>query len=397
MFDRKHILPDRIRIGHVIGWLHFGGKENGIVNLVNSLDSDVFENYIFSFVKRGPLADRVISERCRVIELGERLGGDYQLYFKLARAFRRHKIHIAHTHSWATLLEGVIGAKVGGVPIIVHGEHGTIRDNTKIHLYIQRFFWNITDRVLSVSETLRDDLHEAVGFPKERIRVISNGVDMSRFGIAHDGSDYKARLGFPAGSVVFGAIGRLVSVKCFPLLLEASAMIFEKVPNSHLVIVGDGPLHAELTEMARRRNIADRVSFLGWRPDVPDILKAMDVFVCSSESEGMSNTILEAMASGIPVVATAVGGNVELVVDGETGVLVQPNDPNILAGTVAELLANQPLRLKMGERGRRRVEECFSLEAMTRNYTSFYLEMFSQRFPMSQCLQAKVCEKSPAL
>jgi len=123
----------------------------------------------------------------------------------------------------------------------------------------------------------------------------------------------------------------------------------------------------------------------------------LDVFVCSSESEGMSNTILEAMASGIPVVATAVGGNVELVVDGETGVLVQPNDPNVLAGAVVELLANQSLRLKMGELGRRRVEECFSLEAMTRNYTRFYLEMFSQRFQMSQRLQAKVCEKSPAL
>jgi sugar transferase (PEP-CTERM/EpsH1 system associated) len=397
MFDRKHVLPDRIRIGHVIGWLHFGGKENGIVNLVNSLDSDVFENYIFSFVKRGPLAHRIIPERCRVIELGAKLGGDYQLYFKLARAFRKHKIHIAHTHSWATLLEGVVGAKVAGVPIIVHGEHGTIRDNTKMHRYIQRLFWNIADRVLSVSETLRDDLHAAVGFPKERIHVISNGVDMSRFRIAHDGGDYKAKLGIPLGSVVFGAIGRLVPVKCFPMLLEAAEVIFDKVLDSHLVIVGDGPLNAELTEITRRRNIADRVRFLGWRPDVPDILKAMDVFVCSSESEGMSNTILEAMASGIPVVATAVGGNLELVVDSETGILVQPNDPTTLADAVLKLLTNRALRLQMGNLGRRRVGECFSLEAMTQNYAKFYLEMFSQQFPLSQPLQAKVYEKHLAV
>ena len=397
MFDRKEVLTDRIRIGHVIGWLHFGGKENGIVNLVNSLDSDVFENYIFSFVERGPLAARVIPECCQVIELGGRLGGDYQLYVKLARAFRKHQIHIAHTHSWATLLEGIVGAKVAGVPIIVHGEHGTIKDNTNIHLYIQRLLWNIADQVLSVSETLRDNLHASVGFPKERIRVINNGVDMSRFRIAHDGNVYKAKLGFPSDSVGFGAIGRLVPVKCFPMLLEASAMIFDKVPNSYLVIVGDGPLGGELKAMVRSRNIADRVKFLGWRPDVPDILKALDVFVCSSESEGMSNTILEAMASGIPVVATAVGGNAELVVDGETGLLVESTDPKILASAVVRLLANQELRLRMGAIGRRRVEECFSLEAMTRNYAKFYVEMFSQRFPMSQRLQSKMYDKSLAV
>jgi sugar transferase (PEP-CTERM/EpsH1 system associated) len=397
MFDRKEVLADRIRIGHVIGWLHFGGKENGIVNLVNSLDSDVFENYIFSFVERGPLADRVNPERCRVIELGGRLGGDCQLYFKLARAFRQHKIHIAHTHSWATLLEGIVGAKVARVPVIVHGEHGTIKDNTKIHVYIQRFLWNIADQILSVSETLRDDLHAAVGFPKERIRVISNGVDMSRFRIAHDGTAYKAKLGFPSGSVVFGAIGRLVPVKCLPTLLEASTLVFDKVPHSYLVIVGDGPLRDELKAIVRRRNIAERVKFLGWRPDVPNILKALDVFVCSSESEGMSNTILEAMASGIPVVATAVGGNAELVVHGETGLLVAWNDPNILASAVVKLLANQGVRRKMGEIGRQRVEECFSLDTMTRNYAKFYVEMFSHRLQLSQRLQSKMYEKSLAV
>ena len=119
MLSRKKRKADKIKIAHVTGWLHFGGKENGIVNLVNALDPDVFENYIFTFVRDGAFTERIDPQRCRVVELGDKLGGDYKLYFKLARQFRRHGIHIAHTHSWSTLLEGVIGAKMAFVPTVV--------------------------------------------------------------------------------------------------------------------------------------------------------------------------------------------------------------------------------------------------------------------------------------
>lgn len=393
MFDRKSIAPDKIRIAHVIGWLHFGGKENGIVNLVNGLDSDLFESYIFSFVQRGPLAERILPERCRVIELGDRLGGDYRLYFKLAREFRKHQIHIAHTHSWATLLEGFVGAKLAGVPLIVHGEHGTIVVNTNLHRYIQRLLWHMSDGVLSVSEALCDNLEHSIGFQKDRIRVICNGVDTSRFRSPQDRGQYKTKLGLRADALIFGAIGRLVPVKCFPNLLEASAVVFKKLPNAYLVIVGDGPLYDDLTALAQEAKIADRIKFLGWRPDVPDVLKALDVFVCSSESEGMSNTILEAMATGVPVVATAVGGNVELVADGETGRLVPANNPTVLADAVVQLLANPRQCSEMGWHGRQRVEKIFSLEAMTENYAKFYAELYTRKFPLNHRLQTKILEK----
>lgn len=383
---------DKIRIAHVSASLHYGGKENGVVNLVNGLDPDLFECYIFTYVRGGALAKRVDPERCRVVELGDKLGGDYRLYFKLARVFRRYRIHIAHTHSWATTMEGIIGARMAGVPIIIHGEHGTMKTETRLHIQIQRRLWRATDQVLSVSEVLRENLHKKFVFPKERIRVVANGVDLSRFNLSHNGVDYKARLGLPANALTVGAIGRVVPVKAYPVLLEACKLVFQEVPNAHLLLVGDGPLLDRLVQWALDNAMANRVHFLGSRKDVPEILRGLDVYVLSSESEGMSNTILEAMASGRPVIATAVGGNPELVVDGETGLLVPPNDPPAMAAAITKLLGEPQLRKQMGESGRRRVEEKFSLEVMVRNYAKVYLEVFSRRFK----LNARWLEKLPA-
>ncbi|MDZ7289951.1 MAG: GT4 family glycosyltransferase PelF [candidate division KSB1 bacterium] len=386
----KRASPGKIKVAHVCAHLQYGGKENGVVNLVNSLNPDIFENYIFTYVHGGPLIQRVDPTRCRVIELGDKLGGDYRLYFKLAREFWRYRIHIAHTHSWATLLEGVVGAKLAAVPIIIHGEHGTMKTDTKVHIYVQRLFWHTTDQVLSVSEVLRENLHKNFGFPQARIRVIANGVDLGRFEVSPNGVDYKARLGLPSEALVIGAVGRLVPVKAYPILLKASKLVFREIPNAYLMVVGEGPLYEELKKMANDYDMADHVRFLGGRKDVPEILRALDVFVLASESEGMSNTILEAMASGLPVVATAVGGNPELVVHGETGLLVPPNHPNAMAAAILKLLRDPEQRQQMGRLGHQRIVEKFSLEAMVRNYAKIYIELFTRRFKLSESMQAKL-------
>lgn len=375
---------EKIRVAHVSASLHYGGKENGVVNLVNRLDPAIFENYIFTYVRGGALARRVDPTRCRVVELGDKLGGDYRLYFKLAREFRRYRIHIAHTHSWATVMEGIIGARLARVPIIIHGEHGTMKTETKLHIQIQRALWHSTDQMLAVSNVLRENLQRQFNFPKEKIRVIANGVDLSRFALTRQSDDYKTRLGLPANALVFGAIGRVVPVKAYPTLLQAAKLIFDEIPMAHLVMVGDGPQLEALVQLAEEYQIAARVHFLGARKDVPEILRAFDVFVLSSESEGMSNTILEAMASARPVVATAVGGNPELVVDRETGLLVPPHDPPAMAAAIMKLLRDTELCRQMGWLGRQRVEEKFSLEVMVQNYANIYLETFRRRFKLPQ-------------
>jgi glycosyltransferase involved in cell wall biosynthesis len=353
------------------------------------LDPNVFENYIFSFVRDGSLTARVIPSQCKIIEFGEKLGGDYRLYFKLARAFRANKIHIAHTHGWGTLLEGIVAAKLARVPAIVHGEHGTIKDDTRAHIYLQRLIWRAADEILSVSDALRRKLAQTINFPENRIRVIANGVDVRRFTVARDRSAWKLRLNLPPDALTFGTVGRFVPVKCYPVLLEASRWIFERTPNSYLVLVGDGPLRNELARLARDYRIRDRVRFLGWRSDVPKILNALDTYVLASESEGMSNTILEAMACGLPVVATAVGGNVELV-DRARGLLVPPHNPKLLADAISLLLGAPARRETMGKLARQRVEEHFSLEAMAQNYASVYLEVVSRRIKLSGSLHERI-------
>jgi len=387
---------EKIKIAHVAASLHYGGKENGVVNLVNGLDPDIFENYIFTYVRGGALAQRVDPARCRVVELGDKLGGDYRLYYKLAREFRRHRIHIAHTHSWATTMEGIIGARLAGVPLIIHGEHGTIKTDTQLHIQIQRWLWRATDQVLSVSEVLRENLHKKFDFPKERIRVVTNGVDLARFDFSRNGVDYKARLGFSSKTLLIGAVGRLVPVKAYPLLLKVCLSVFKEIPNAHLLLVGDGPLLDTLVQSAQDDEMANRVHFLGARKDVPEILRGLDVYVLSSENEGMSNTILEAMACGRPVIATAVGGNPELVVDGETGLLVPPNDPHAMAAAITKLLRDPQHSQQMGRRGRQRVEEKFSLEVMVRNYAKVYLEVFGRRFKLNESLREKLHENALA-
>jgi glycosyltransferase involved in cell wall biosynthesis len=194
--------------------------------------------------------------------------------------------------------------------------------------------------------------------------------------------------------LVFGAVGRLVPVKAYPILLKAAKLVFREIPPAHLVIVGDGPLRNELVQLARDYNMMDRVHFLGARKDVSEILGAFDVYVLCSESEGMSNTILEAMASGRPVVATAVGGNPELVVDGETGLLVRPNHPHRLATAIMKLLREPACRRRLGQGGRRRVEEQFSLESMVRNYAKVYLGLFARHFKLTGGLQEKLRTKT---
>lgn len=387
---------EKIRVAHVSASLHYGGKENGVVNLVNRLDPAVFENYIFTYVRGGALARRVDPTRCRVVELGDKLGGDYRLYFKLAREFRRYRIHIAHTHSWATVMEGIIGARLARVPIILHGEHGTMKTETKLHIQIQRALWHSTDQMLAVSNVLRENLQRQFNFPKEKIRVVANGVDLSRFALMRQGDEYKTRLGLPANALVFGAIGRVVPVKAYPTLLQAAKLLFNEIPTAHLVMVGDGPQLEALVQLAEEYQIASRVHFLGARKDVPEILQAFDVFVLSSESEGMSNTILEAMASARPVVATAVGGNPELVVDGETGLLVPPHDPPAMAAAIMKLLRDTELCRQMGWLGRQRVEEKFSLEVMVQNYANVYLEAFRRRFKLSPIVRDSAYERVAA-
>ena len=370
--------PPRIRVAHVTGYLNFGGKENGIVNLVNRLDPDRFECYVITFMPGGMHSQRIDPARCRLIPLGQKHGNDLRYYFRLARAFRRHRIDIAHTHSWGTLVEGLVAARLARVPVLIHGEHGTMMTDTRWHVWVQRLCWGAADQVVSVSEVLRHQLAETIGFPEPRIRVLPNGVDLERFHLRDDRAGIRRRFGLPADGFLIGTVGRLVPVKAYPVLLEAFDKLHRLAPHAHLAIAGDGPLEPELRGWVAEHHLEGRVHFLGFRTDVEDLLGVLDIFALTSDSEGMSNTVLEAMASSVPVVATRVGGTPEIVRDGETGILVPARDSAALASAVLDLQANSDRRRSMGEAGRARVVSEFSLERMVQRYEQLYGEVLGR-------------------
>jgi glycosyltransferase involved in cell wall biosynthesis len=221
---------------------------------------------------------------------------------------------------------------------------------------------------------------DLVGFPRNRIQVIANGVNTDYF-CPRPGSraEVRRQCGLPQKGLVVGMVARLVPVKNHEGVLRAIADLAQQGKSITLAIAGDGPLLGELRSIATDLELNSQVHFLGDLDNVHQFLNALDIFVLNSHSEGMSNTILEAMSCGLPVVATSVGANSDLVVEGQTGLLIPPDDPPALANAIAKLVDNESLRLRMGEDGRARIEREFGIARMVRDYSQLYCELLGER------------------
>ena len=268
------------------------------------------------------------------------------------------------------MIEGLLAAPLAKVPLVVHGEHGTLQLRG-YQRWVQRRAWSAADKVLAVSTRLAERMSAETGFPLPKIQTIRNGVDLARFGRV---SRFAARevLGLPPGEPVIGTMGRLVPVKDQASLLEAVRLLNDQGLQPTVIIAGEGPLRSDLEAQATAAGLIDRVKFLGHRPDPEVVMAALDVFVLPSISEGLPNTVLEAMASGLPVVVTRVGGVDELLEHGVTGFLVPPREPNALARTLGTLLRDGALQRSTGTAARIRAETEFALSAMIRRYEALY-------------------------
>lgn len=370
--ERAALRP--VRVMHVLHCLgtdgRTGGMEYGVIKLVNAADPARVQSAVCSTRAADPALAKLLDAAVPYYECDARRGNDPWLVAALWRIFRGFRPDIVHTHAWGTLLEGMLAARLARVPVIVHGEHGTLQSKP-YQLRLQRFAWRRADRVLSVSSRLAERLAREVGFDLRRIHTIRNGVNLERFGPALR-ADGRRALGLREEAIAIGTVGRLVEVKDHATLLRAFARVADSDSRPVLFVAGEGPLGTALREQAAALGIASRVRFLGHRDDIDRVLAALDLFVLSSSSEGMSNTILEAMASGVAVVATRVGGADELVVDGVTGVLVPAGDPQMLAAALSRLASDAPLRHGMAVAGLRRAHQEFSLSRMVAGYEDLY-------------------------
>ncbi len=370
----NQIIRPRVRILHLVYQLGCGGMENGIVNLANHMDTERFHVGVCVFVGNGAYEKRIDTSRTPLFFMNKPEGNDPLLPFKLIRLFRHWKPHILHTHAWGTLVEGILAGKLAKVPIIVHGEHGTMETRYR-NILVQRIFWKFTDRILSVSKMHKKKLIQTIG-AGYNITVIPNGVDTERFHPTIDKTSVRKQLGWPTDAVCLISVGRLVPVKDHDTLIRAFAKLKQNVSQPiRLYLVGDGPLDDELRQLAGTLGLRKEVKFLGQRDDVPRLLQAADIFVLPSKSEGMSNTLLEAMSTRLCIVATKVGGNLELVSHGKTGVLVPPNDVEPLASMLEWLIEDTETRTKLGLAARHFVQDHYSLGTMMKNYSRLYIEL----------------------
>jgi sugar transferase (PEP-CTERM/EpsH1 system associated) len=361
-----------IRVMHLMYQLRFGGMELGVVKLVNAIDRARVASSVCS-CRPATDAKYRLAPHVPLVELRRRNGNDPFLVARLVALMRRERPHVLHTHAWGTLCEGLLAARLARVPVIVHGEHGTLETRRR-NVAVQRWAWRRVDQVLSVSSTLAARMAGQMRFPVEHIKTIRNGVDVVRF-VGGDRRAARAAFGFEEADVVVGTVGRLVPVKNQIMLVEALARVRQRDVRVSGLIAGDGPLRRDLEERARALGIAPFICFIGERNDVEQVFAAMDVFALTSLSEGLSNTIQEAMASALPVVATRVGGADELARDGETGILVPSGDSDALAAALEHLALNSERRRDMGRAGRERAEREFSLTGMIQHYEDLYVEL----------------------
>jgi sugar transferase (PEP-CTERM/EpsH1 system associated) len=354
---------------HVLYALQPGGMELGVVKVVNGLDARRVRSSILSTRAAGDLR-HLLSPEVALYELSRRGGNDPKLVWQMYRLFRETRPDIIHTHAWGTLIEGLVAARLARVPVVVHGEHGTLQLRG-YQRWVQRRAWSAADRVLAVSSRLAERMSAETGFPLRRIETIRNGVDLTRFGRVSR-AKARAALGLSHGELAIGTLGRLVPVKNQALLIDAARLLHERGVEATVMIAGDGPLRQELEAQAAAAGVGDRVRLLGHRSDPEVVLSALDVYVLTSTSEGLPNTVLEAMATGLPVVVTQVGGADELVQHNVTGFLVPSAAPDALARTLATLLGDEGLRRTTGAAARIRAETEFGLSGMIRRYQALY-------------------------
>ncbi|MEO1766712.1 TIGR03088 family PEP-CTERM/XrtA system glycosyltransferase [Thiobacter aerophilum] len=369
-------------IAHLVHQFDTGGLENGMVNLLNRIPPERYRHAVVCLTGFGDYRLRITNPAVSFHALNKRPGKDPGCYLRLARLFKQLAPDLVHTRNLSAL-EGQFVAAACGVRARIHGEHGRdvfdLEGKSRKYNLLRRLARPLVTRYIAVSQDLARWLVHTVGVAPTRVTQIYNGVDGERF---HPRVGPRPAIG-PAGfveaaSVVIGSVGRMAAVKDFPTLMQAFVRVASLRPQARLVIIGEGVSRGHCQAMAEAAGIVDRVWLPGERTDIPTLMRAMDVFVLPSLGEGISNTILEAMASGLPVVATHVGGNPELVEEGVTGRLVPPGRPDELARALLEYVDDAAKRARAGDAARARVDARFSLDAMVRGYLGVYDEVLAR-------------------
>jgi glycosyltransferase involved in cell wall biosynthesis len=367
-----------IRILQLLQGLAIGGIERMVLDLVLELDGAAFQTSFCTFDRQGTLAAEVAS-RGMPLHFRRRRGAvDLGFSLWLARLLVRERIDILHAHNATAFFYGAAAAALVRRTRFLYTEHDRAFPSPRRERGLHALLSRRADGVVTVSDTLRDNLVRYEAFPADRVHVVKNGVRLQA--PARTRAQVRTELGLGERPVA-GIVARLAPVKNHALLLRAWKLVLRLVPDAVLVVVGSGSQEPAVRAQAAALALGDSVRFLGFRLDIAEILQGLDVFVLSSSSEGLSLTLLEAEAAALPIVATRVGGNPEVVHDGENGFLVPSGEEEPLAAALARLLQDPALRARMGSAGRALYERGFTLPAMVRGYERIYLSLCGAPLP----------------
>lgn len=365
---------------HVMYRFDTGGLENGVVNLINHMPSDAYRHAVVALTEVTDFKQRIQRDDVEFISLRKPPGQGIWQYPKLFKLFRQLRPQIVHSRNLAAL-EVQAPAWAAGVPVRLHGEHGRDADdltgNNRTYQRVRRFYKPFVHHYVALSRDLVDYLVQKTNVPQEKITQVYNGVDTDRFCPAVDGPQPIPGCPFkPELHWLVGTVGRMQTVKDQTMLAKAFVHALALAPNLkanlRLVMVGEGPLRVQAQAVLDQAGVGDLAWLPGERSDVADIMRGLHAFALPSLGEGISNTILEAMASALPVVATDVGGNADLVTHGQTGFITPPADPQAMAQQLVALASNPWQAQRMGQAGRQRVLANFSMQAMVSTYQRVY-------------------------
>jgi len=368
---------------HVVDRLDLGGTEKVVMKLVRGLEPGLFEHYICT-LRGAAAATGEWASGVTVLHAG-REGAAFQFnVLRLVRVMRAVRPAIVHSRNWGGI-EAVVAARIARVPVAIHSEHGyelAMSSGLPFHRRVLRHFvYRIASAVAAVTDELRNYHAAQAWWNPEAITVLYNGVDLQEFSPQPQIRDsVRERLGIPKDAIVVGSVGRIVPLKDFATLLKAVEVLVPETPNIYVVLVGSGSEVFRLQDyVANSPQLTGRVVFSGVVEHVADLLNGMDIFVLPTLMEGMSNTLLEALAVGLPTVATRVGGNPEVVAEGECGYLFAPQDVPELVSQLRTLLRDSRLRTDFGRAARDRALRRFSLDRMLRRYRDLYIDLATRR------------------
>ncbi|MDO9566917.1 MAG: glycosyltransferase family 4 protein [Candidatus Desulfaltia sp.] len=388
----------RIKVIHIITRLDKGGSAENTLLTVMGLDK---ERYDVVLVKGLSVESNMAEDEVRTVEKdlaeAEREGVriitipdlvrrihpfyDLKAFFALIKILCHERPDIVHTHTSKAGILGRWAAFLAGIPVIIHTPHGHVfwgysgRRKTSFYIMLEKITARITDKIVALTQQeKRDHLHFCIA-TEDKFSVVHSGINLDRFSrMSVDFAAMKRRLGIPEGNMVVGTVGRLTPVKGHKYLIKAAGKIVKTRPDTTFVFLGDGELSDELKKMTFSLGIEENIKFLGWRPDVAEVMSTFDIFALPSLNEGMGRVLVEAMALGKPIVASDIGGIPDLVVDGENGYLVPVGDVETLAARIRRLLDDPGKREEMGNTGQRYALK-YSSEEMMKKIDRLYREL----------------------